>query len=165
MLCQSCGKKEATTYLKRTVNGQTAETHLCGDCAAQQGADPFFTNWPGFSLGDFWGSLFSEPAARAKADTLRCEGCGHTFGEMARTGRAGCPVCYTTFYDRLLPSIQRIHGKTRHTGKLPDGAGESLRKERELDRLRRELNDCIAGQQCENCAALRDQIRTLEKDL
>ena len=37
MMCQNCGKSPATTHVKRTVNGKTAEWHLCAECAAKQG--------------------------------------------------------------------------------------------------------------------------------
>ena len=161
MLCQSCGKNGATTFLKKTVNGETSSLHLCSECAGENGIKPFFAH-SGFDIGDFWGSLFSEPAARIAADDVKCESCSKTFREIAKTGKAGCPACYTAFYDRLLPSIRQIHGETRHTGKIPEGAGESIKKERELEQLRRELNDCIANQQFEKCSGLRDRIRDLE---
>ena len=153
MLCQKCGKHPATTYVKRTVNGVTTEYRLCASCAAGVG---------GFDLGSFWGSLFAEPATRSAADTLRCSGCGKTFREIAASGKAGCPACYTTFYDRLLPSVQRIHGKTGHVGKVPSGAENTVRLERELETLRQQLNDAIAAQEYEKCAELRDRIRALE---
>ena len=161
MLCQNCGKRPATTFLKKTITGETSEWHLCAECVAKQGIGSMFS---GFDLGDFWGSLFAEPSARVTADTVRCEGCGHSFREIAESGKAGCPECYTTFYDRLLPSIQRIHGKTRHTGKVPVGGSEAVKKESEIERLRRELSECIAGQQYEKCAELRDRIQELEKE-
>lgn len=88
MLCQNCGKKPATTFLKKTINGETTEIHLCADCAGQQGLSMW--NGLGFDLGDFWGALFSEPTAREKADTVRCEVCGRSFGEIAQSGKAGC---------------------------------------------------------------------------
>lgn len=163
MLCQHCGKKPATTFLKKTVNGQTTEWHLCADCAAKQGVGPMLSNM-GFDLGDFWGSLFAEPAVREMADTVRCEGCGHSFQEIAQSGRAGCPACYTTFYDRLLPSIQRIHGKTRHTGKVPSTGSEAGKRERELELLKKQLAESIASQEYERCAELRDRIQALEKE-
>lgn len=159
MLCQKCGKNPATTHVKRTVNGKTTEYHLCAACAAEQGLGQMLG---GLNLGDFWGSLFSEPAAPAVSDTVRCEGCGKSFRDIAATGRAGCPACYATFYDRLLPSIQRIHGKTAHVGKAPAGAGGEAQRARELDALRRELNAAIASQEYEKCAKLRDRIRELE---
>lgn len=158
MLCQNCKKNTATTFIQKTVNGHTATLHLCSECAAKQGV----SLWSGFDLGDFWGNLFAEPAARAMADTLRCEGCGHSFREIASSGRAGCPTCYTTFYDRLLPSIERIHGKARHVGKIPSGAGTEVKRERELEELKKQLNDSIAKQEYEACAELRDRIRQLE---
>ena len=37
MLCQNCGKKPATTFLKKTINGETTEIHLCADCARKLG--------------------------------------------------------------------------------------------------------------------------------
>jgi len=162
MICQNCGRNEADTFLKKTINGKTTTTHLCGECALRHSAGTIFGKI-GFDIGDFWNTLFAEPAEKTAAEVMRCKGCGRSFEDMAKTGKAGCPACYTTFYNRLLPSIQRIHGKTRHTGKIPEGACESLKMERELEQLRRELNECIAGQQFEKCAGLRDRIREIEK--
>ena len=156
MYCDYCGKHAATTHVKKTINGKTTELHLCAQCAAQQGI--------GFDLGDFWGSLFAEPAQRAQADTLRCPDCGIGFREIADAGRPGCPTCYLTFYDRLLPSIQRIHGKTQHTGKIAVQTDDSVKKERKLQELRERLNTCIAEQDYETCATLRDEIRALEQE-
>lgn len=162
MLCENCGKNQATTYLKKTVNGKTTELHLCAECAQKQGVGMW--KGMGFDLGNFWGTLFAEPADRALADTVRCEVCGKSFNDIAQSGKAGCPGCYTTFYDRLLPSIQRIHGKAQHTGKVPADAGEQVKKDRELEALRRQLAENIANQNYEACAQLRDRIQELEKE-
>ncbi len=151
MLCQKCGKHPATTYVKRTVNGVATEYRLCAACAAG-----------GFDLGSFWGSLFAEPLPHGAADTMRCNGCGKTFREITSSGKAGCPACYTTFYERLLPSVQRIHGKTGHVGKVPSAAEGTVRLEHELETLREQLNRAIAAQEYEKCAELRDRIRALE---
>lgn len=130
-------------------------------CAANQGLN---TVWDGLGLdlGNFWGSLFAEPAVREKTDTVALS-CGSTFWRYRENGKAGCPACYTTFYDQLLPSIRRIHGKTRHTGKTPVAAGEEAKKERELDVLKKQLAESIASQEYEKCAELRDSIRALEE--
>lgn len=163
MLCQSCGKKTATTFIKKTINGETSEWHLCADCAAAGGFSSML-GVNGFDLGSFWGNLFAEPSARTQIDTVRCEGCGHSFRDIAESGKAGCSLCYTTFYDRLLPSIQRIHGKTRHTGKIPVAGSKLMKKQKELEKLQSELSECIASQQYEKCAELRDRIKELEKE-
>lgn len=162
MLCQSCGQKTATTHLKRNINGKVTELHLCADCAKEQGLTSIW-NGAGFGIDDFWGSLFSEPTVRLQADGVRCEGCGKSFSEIAQSGKPGCPTCYTTFYDRLLPSIQRIHGKAKHVGKFPSAVDEQYKQEQELQRLKDELAKSVAAQEYEKCAELRDRIKALEE--
>lgn len=164
MMCENCGKRIATTFVQQTINGKTTKMHLCSECAGQKGIGSM---WKGFDfdIGDFWGSLFEEPAVRSMEDTVRCEGCGRTFAEIARYGKAGCPECYVTFYDRLLPSIQRIHGKAKHTGKIAENSGDDLKVERELEGLRQQLSSAIANQEYEKCAELRDRIKELEQSL
>ncbi|MBR3289849.1 MAG: UvrB/UvrC motif-containing protein [Clostridia bacterium] len=165
MLCQHCNKRPATTHVKRTVNGVTNEVHLCAHCAQEQGIS-LMNGFGGFGmdLGDFWGSLFGEPAALAANTAARCPGCGATFEQIARAGKVGCPSCYTEFYDRLLPSIERIHGKTRHTGKQPSAAGETAQKQSRLDELKRQLAESVEKQEYEKCAELRDEIARLEAE-
>ena len=162
MVCQMCGKYAATTHFKRTVGGKTEEYYLCPSCASKQGISSM---WGGFGLdlGDFWGSLFAEPTHRQQ-DTVRCENCGHSFSEIAHNGRVGCAQCYVTFYDRLLPSIQRIHGRAGHVGKAAVQAGEQVQREQELETLRKQLAECLANQEYERCAELRDRIRALEEN-
>lgn len=162
MLCDNCKKKTATTHVKQTVNGTTAEMYLCADCAAQHGVVGSLGNF-GFDFGDLLGSFFAEPAKRVREDTVRCTDCGRTFREIAQSGKPGCPTCYTVFYDRLLPSIQRMHGKTQHTGKVAEKADEQVKSQRELAKLREQLEQCIAQQQYEKCVELRDRIRLLEE--
>ena len=160
MFCEYCGKQPATTHVKRTVNGQTTELHLCAHCAAQHG----FGSTLGLDFGDFWGSLFSDPGKKSAEDTVRCEDCGRSFREIAELGKTGCPTCYRTFYTRLLPSIRRIHGKTQHTGKVAQKADDGIKKERELQNLREQLEQCVAAQEYEKCAELRDKIQQLEQN-
>ena len=161
MLCEKCGKNPATTYLKRTINGKTTEQHLCAACAAQQGWGSVWNDF-GLDLHNFWGNLFAEPSVRALGDTVRCDCCGKSFAEISESGQVGCPQCYRVFYDRLLPMVQRLHGKTRHTGKVPLAGGEEAKKEQELENLKKQLAEAVEKHEYETCAKLRDRIRELE---
>ena len=161
MTCEKCGKNAATTHITRIVNGLRTEQHLCGACAQKQG----FSALGGLDMAGMWNALFAEPSARALADTVGCPTCGTTLTEIVRSGRAGCPDCYLTFDDRLLPAIQRIHGKAQHAGKLPSAAGETARVQQQLDRLRGELDEKLNAQAYEECAVLRDRIQHLEQQL
>mgnify|MGYP002588164185 CR=1 FL=1 len=49
MLCQNCGKNEATTHIKQVINGDTAERHLCSECAEHLGYGDAFSGF-GFDV-------------------------------------------------------------------------------------------------------------------
>ncbi len=164
MLCQNCGKYEATTHVKRIVNGETAEAHLCGDCAKALGYTDVFGGF-GNTFSDLLGSFFGEPSVNTLSSrTLRCEKCGNTFNDIVNSGKIGCADCYTTFYDKLLPSLQRIHGKTRHEGKNPTVINaQVVENENPIEKLESELQQAISEQNFEKAAELRDKINSLKE--
>ena len=160
MVCQACGQKEATTYMKQTVNGVSTEMHVCSDCAAKQGFSVFGDN--ALHVGNLFGGWFAQPILKENERAVRCETCGKSFQDIVQSGRVGCSDCYHTFYKQLLPSIQRIHGKTSHAGKIAaDGSNEG-RIAREIEGLKNELSKALAAQEYERCATLRDRIKELE---
>lgn len=162
MLCQNCKKNEATTHIKRIVNGETAEMHLCPQCAEALGYNSVFPNF-GLNLGDLFGGFFGEtPVSRLSSKVLRCEKCGCSFDDIAKSGMVGCADCYKTFYDKLEPSLRRIHGQTEHRGKFPQGASEEVKNAHRLAELKAELNKAIDEQNFERAAQLRDEIRETE---
>lgn len=162
MLCQNCGKNEATTHVKRIINGETAETHLCAQCAAALGYEAVFPSF-GLNLGNLFGGFFGDmPVSRLSNKVIRCEKCGCSFDDIAKSGMVGCADCYKTFYDKLLPTVQRIHGRTEHQGKFPQGASEEVKQAHRLAELREELNKAIDEQNFERAAQLRDEIKGME---
>lgn len=157
--CQRCGKHPATTYLTQTINGKTTQLALCPACVAELG----YSSLSGMNLGHLFGSILGDAFSPGPVqEQKRCSGCGSSFQEIARTGKAGCAECYTTFYDRLLPNLERIHGKVRHEGKLSSSAAPRERTEREIKQLKRQLAQAIEKQEFEEAAKLRDQIAALE---
>ena len=60
MLCQSCGKNQANTHIKRIINGELTEYMLCEKCAAKMGYSNIFE---GFGLGFDFDNLLGKPAA------------------------------------------------------------------------------------------------------
>ncbi len=164
MICQHCHKQPATTHIKRTVNGNTTEMYVCAECASKQGLD-LFPGHAGMNVGNLFGGLFTAPALRDPDEKERCTSCRKSFREIVQSGIVGCPECYVQFYDRLQPSIQRIHGKSVHVGKIAACGSAQVRKKRELAGLREELTKALALQEYERCAQLRDQIRELEAEI
>ena len=162
MLCQSCEKRQASTHIKTILNGELREFDLCPECAAKLGYGSFFNNF-GFDIDKLFGSFMDSNEGRKK--TKRCNFCGSSFDEIAKTGKVGCAHCYEEFYDELLPSIRRIHGRTNHTGKLARSAGTEVKVKNEIAKCKAELEQAIKTQEFEKAAELRDKIKELEKNI
>lgn len=166
MLCQNCGKNEATTHIKQIINGDMAESHLCSECAAHLGYGDVFSGF-GLNLSELFGGFLGDmmPSLGQGTAAKRCEKCGASFEDIAREGKVGCANCYRVFYDRLLPSIQRIHGKIKHNGKtstpVPEKAKEETVEEK-LEKFNKQMNDAVAKQEFEEAARLRDEIKALK---
>lgn len=163
MLCQNCGKYDATTHLKRIINGESAEAHLCSECAHALGYGDVFGGF-GNTFTDLLGSFFGEPAGALGSRTIRCEKCGNTFNDIVNSGKLGCADCYRTFYDKLLPSLQRIHGKTKHEGKVPAiTQAENKKSVQSLISLEAQLKEAVDNQDFERAAVIRDRINELKE--
>lgn len=172
MLCQNCGKYEATTHIKRIVNGELSELHLCTACAEHLGYADAFTGI-GFNLSGLLRSFFpefsqilpGEARADSKEDEARCPTCGCTFRDILDTGMMGCADCYETFYDRLKPSLYRIHGRASHVGKMSSSYDAlSARKDR-IKELNGAMQKAVEVQDFEKAAELRDEIKQLKGEL
>lgn len=167
MLCQKCGKNEANTHIKQVINGEFEEIYLCSECAKKMGYTDSFSGF-GFDLSSFFPSFFSQPKASLGEGTVeRCPKCGTSFGEIVKSGKIGCADCYEKFYDLLVPSIRRIHGKTRHNGKIIDSSEKTIREEtveEKIEKLKIRLEQSVEKQEFEEAAQLRDEIKALESE-
>ena len=171
MNCQQCSQRPASVHVKRILDGQVQELHLCEKCAAERG--DVFQGAEGFTIPGLLAGLLAglggtvavpgaSPALPPELAALRCPRCGHSYLEFSRTGLLGCPECYDAFSGALGPLIRRIHGKSRHEGKFPARGAGRLQKRREADDLRRQLASAVAEQAFERAAELRDRIREIE---
>ena len=164
MLCQNCQKNDATTHLKRIINGEAAEIHLCAECAARLGVADVFPGI-GSPFAGILGGMFASPDIRhVSSKVLRCDTCSFSFEDIARTGRPGCPDCYRVFGEKLRPALQKLHGRAVHVGKIPKAAGDDIKREHKIELLKEKLNQAIDEQNFERAAQLRDEIRTLMKE-
>ena len=165
MLCQNCGKNEATTHIKQIINGDMAESHLCSECASHLGYSDMFSGF-GLNLSELFGGFLGDTKPSiSSGKALRCPKCGSSFDEIVHSGKVGCADCYRTFYDRLLPSIQRIHGKIKHSGKTAAAAPSQQGVEtvaEKIEKLRAAMNEAVAKQNFEDAAKIRDEIKSLE---
>ena len=166
MKCQKCKVNDATTKIKRVVNGEYTEYILCADCAHEMGFDNVFDSTMPDMFGGLIKSIFGA-ALPSRSQATRCPVCSSTYGDITNTGKVGCANCYKLFYSELLPSVKRIHGNTKHCGKRPDNLeevqhSENVTHEEDIQTLKAELDKAIAEQNFELCAELRDKIKERE---
>lgn len=160
MLCDKCKKNQANTHLKTMVNGKVDDMWLCQDCAAELDYPNIFSNLT-TDFSSFLGNFLGD-GLPARTSASRCKECGASFADIARSGKVGCAHCYQTFYDELLPSIQKMHGNIEHTGKIAETASPQMKIANKIETAKKELSKAIAEQDFETAAKLRDKIKEME---
>lgn len=166
MLCDICGKKEATVHLTEIINEQISKLHLCEDCAKDKGAEMeehFGLNDLLAGLAGLGASLSTGSGAPPKTvESIKCPKCGFTYQDFVKIGRFGCADCYEAFKKHVSPLLKRIHGSDRHLGKVPLQAGKTPKDSRNIQELRMRLDKAIQTEEFEEAARLRDKIKELE---
>jgi len=162
MLCQDCGKKEATVHLTQVVNDEKVELHLCRECAEKRRFHTPFEGVP-FPLAEFLASMLDQSLIKkpGKVSDTKCPTCGMYFSDFSKTGRLGCGNCYATFRVQFNDLLRKIHGSTQHRGKVPYMPGDVMKPLREERKLHEELKKAIDEEDFEKAAGLRDRIKAL----
>ncbi|MDD5496438.1 MAG: UvrB/UvrC motif-containing protein [Candidatus Omnitrophica bacterium] len=161
MLCEICGKKEATVHLTEVINEQMRKLNLCEDCAREKGAEME----EHFGLSDLLAGL-ADLGATVKPEaavTIKCPKCGFSYSDFKKIGRLGCSECYEVFKKQLTPILKRIHSADRHVGKVPIQVGKTVKGVKDLQDLRLQMEKAIQSEEFEEAARIRDKMKELEK--
>jgi protein arginine kinase activator len=160
MRCDNCGLNESVVQLTQVENNEMRVLQLCEKCAAERGVD-VETQKVNAPLADFLAQIGK--GMTEGQNVGRCPSCGMTAAQLRQTGRLGCGVCYTHYDEHLRSLLRRLHGGTRHVGKivLPINPDENDRTARIIS-LRRSLQRAVEAEDFEFAASLRDQLRQLE---
>lgn len=172
MKCQKCGADSANTHIKTIVNGEFKEYDLCSECAKKMGYTNIFTDMEN-EFSNFLGSFFGN-SLPARTQATRCEFCGSTYSDIAKSGDVGCAKCYEIFAEQLFPSIRKIHGNTSHCGKnsslkaqkkVNDDSEKTENNKAEVVKdLKLKLENAVKEQNFETAAELRDMIKEMEAE-
>jgi len=173
MICDICGKKQATVHLTEIIDDQMTELHLCEECAREKGAQME----EHFDLSDLLAGMADagpQAAGPQPEEKIKCPTCGMTYQDFKSIGQLGCGDCYKAFKKNLLPLLKRIHGSTQYFGKMPvvmaTGSGTKVQTAKakvvsaaqQLQELKAKLQKAIQTEEFEEAAQLRDKIRILE---
>ncbi len=161
MQCQKCKKREAKVHLTEIINGEKIEKHLCPQCAESEGITIDSASKEAINqlLTKF---VLAQNQVNA-ISKLTCERCGMSFLQFHNGGLLGCPNDYDVFGEPLLKIIQRAQeGNTYHVGKVPGGRENKRKRQHEILRLKKELDQAVACEDYERAAVIRDKIKSME---
>ena len=72
--------------------------------------------------------------------------------------------CMRTFRPQAASTLRQIHSTTKHVGKIPSKSGESVKKKREYETLKAQLQIAVQNEDYETAAKLHKKIRAMEKE-
>ena len=158
-VCQRCNEAKATVHITDTMPTKK-ERHLCERCAETEGVI-MKQNPP--TANDMLKQFIQHKVGLSESTDLTCPKCSMSFRDFQLKGLLGCPHDYEAFHNLLMPLVSRAHeGASRHVGKVPATADETVQRQTGLIRLRRELQDALDQENYERAASVRDQIEALE---
>lgn len=159
MLCDECGKRQATVTIMKKINGYTSIRHLCASCSAHD-HEPYEQGGSIFDMPTFGGilsGLFSGPTQRREEAT--CPICGTTESEFRKSGYLGCSECYKAFEPTVLSAVKRMQGGMSHIGKIPPGVKDGVRIE--YERLQKEMDSAMEAEEYEKMEIIKDRMARL----
>lgn len=163
MICEQCGKQEATVHVTSIVNGTKTEHHLCADCQSKENGQTMFSSFFDDTL--FANQFFSNALYPLGQGGKQCPTCGMTWGDFNRTGRLGCDQCYTAFQGQVEPLIKRMQGTITYEGRYPKRGAGHLHVEQQIQTLRKDLMKAVKEEQFEEACRIRDEIKQLTEQL
>ena len=188
MLCQICKANPATIHIQEIVNGETNTLHICAECARKRNlaedsaANSHFhemlerltqaiANSADLKLAE----LFEQKNTQEEeSQDIQCNACGTSWQAFKKDGKLGCAACYEQFGQLLVETIMLSHHGSVHCGKTPPetveqwhdpAVSERINLRRELERLRKGLDESIRREEFEQAAELRDKIASIEAEL
>ena len=188
MLCQICKANPATIHIQEIVNGETNTLHICPECARKRNlaegntANSHFhemlerltqaiANSAELKLSELFEQ--KKPQEEESRDLL-CGVCGASWQEYRKNGKVGCAACYEQFGQLLLEDFALNQHGSVHCGKTPPetveqwqdpAVSERINLRRELERLRKGLDESVRREEFEQAAELRDKIVGIEAEL
>ena len=162
MMCSSCNSQPATVHYTESIQGHIHARSYCAACAQKMG----ILNMTSFPMDDVFKSFdnvlksfddaFKGFDIKTPTPTdITCSDCGMTLSKFRQTGRFGCAKDYELF--KVGPALEKIHGASVHTGKVPEKSPEE-----KLKRLKKDMEAAVKAENYEKAASIRDEIRKLE---
>ena len=149
MICQNCGKHEATICVVKITKNKMEKKYICPICASK--IDNMKENFDNI-IDPFLGDLFDKEQNFNDINEQICPTCGQSKRNWKETGEFNCKDCYN-FLD-----IDK-----KHIGKVPKRNKKDLYMINIIKEKENQLKKLVAEEKYEKAALLRDEIKGLKK--
>ena len=152
MKCQHCGNREATYHYKSNVNGTITESHLCSECAAKLGESENVFSQMDKMFDEMMNGFFTRTPSLMSAMT------------SWRPMSFAMPAMVMPFFQLGTECARAPETQgEKSTEEKSAEVDPELKKRREINMLREQMNKAVSEEDFEKAAQLRDQIKELEK--
>jgi len=163
MLCDKCGKNQATIHMAEFISGKRRNIHLCESCMKAA----FGSNAANLSLEDILGSMIDSVRDKSvgrdlgRKGLLTCPMCGEYYDEFTLKTELGCPEDYFVFHNHILDLLKTNLDEPVHKGKFPTHSHEKTVSVNMRISLTEKLEKALEAEDYEAAANLRDLLRGL----
>lgn len=166
MLCDNCGKHEASVKLTQIINGKKTEMMICEECGRKMGITDIGFEMP-IDISNFFSDFEIDNENYMPFNTIpqevKCKKCNMTYQEFLDNGKIGCEECYKTFENKIDSILKRIQGTNKYIGRKASISETNEVKETKtnskLEELRAKLKQAIKEEKYEEAAKIRDEIK------
>ena len=161
MVCDLCKNNPAAIHIEKHNGEKKTQLKVCCECAGIEGLTP--ENINGESLQKLINGVYSLQNQKVS----KCLTCDTDSEMFERTGRVGCPDCYTYLSNVIDIKSWQKTPHCKHIGKTPYNysmsAGLIERNVEDITDLEQRLVICISEEEYEKAAILRDRIEEMKK--
>ncbi len=163
MKCEICKAQDASVHLTQVLAGEVRKLHMCEDCARKGGIN---IENP-VSISDLLLGLGKEEQAEEApaAPDRACPVCHLRQADFRKSGRLGCPDCYTAFAAELAPLLRQMHRRDHHVGRTPAHVPGGVSPAEEAASVQDALDLAVAAENFEDAARLRDRLQELRRKI
>lgn len=142
---------------------EVVQMHLCQKCFLNQYSIATQEN-----IANFIAAVIKE---KERIFAKKCSQCNSSLGDINKSGRLGCPGCYDSFQEELLPVLQRcqggnlVHiGKKPHDYKIIEAKEEKLDIKERIRLLKLKMANAIEVENYEIAGVLKKKIEELSSE-
>ena len=165
MICQICGKHNASMLVRQIIDGKAKELYICRACAKKHhlysGSREMHLSLKAIFDG-LVPQLDNSEEASDSVHPLACPECGMPLSRVKEKKILGCPRCFFYFRDTVLKLMQETSGEVFYAGNLPLKTETFSGTAVSLQHLEEELQKAVENEEYELAAYIRDKIKERE---